>query len=107
MTPDSPSLPPVPTLGLPVSPPPPAPHPVEQFLGKVMSDAEAMARREPAKTVAVALAAGVFLHLVPTRLIVSSVTAVAVTVLRPTLLTLGMIKAFELCTEKKNPLSPS
>lgn len=82
--------------------PPPPPHPAEKFVENFLTDAESLARREPAKTVAVALAAGIFLNVIPTRFIVASVTAVTVTVLRPTLLTLGVIKAFEMCCNTKN-----
>jgi hypothetical protein len=102
MTPISSLLPPVPDTGpapLPFPPPEPA-HPVARFLGDLVHDTQELLHREPAKAVGVALAAGVLLNIMPTRFIVGSITAVAVTMLRPTLLTLGVIKAYELCTEK-------
>ncbi len=90
------------STGLPVVDPP---HPVERLLGDLAHDAEAFVRREPTKTMMLALATGVLLTVVPARFLVATVTAATVTVLRPTLLTLGVIKAVELCTagQKTNP----
>lgn len=91
-------------------PPPvtaPAAQPAENLAHRFMDEAESLARREPATVVAAALGAGLVLHLIPTRYLVASVTAVTVTLLRPALLTLGVIKAFELCSIKNHqPTSP-
>lgn len=84
---------------------PPA-HPVEQLLEKITNRTQELSRQDPMKAVAIALGAGLFLNVIPTRFIVKSVTAVTVTVLRPALLTLGIIKALELCTEKHQHTNP-
>ena len=58
-----------------------------------LGEAEAFARREPAKAVATAFGAGLLLHLLPLR----AVTAVAIALARPALIILGLLKAWELC----------
>ena len=78
----------------------PSAHPVEELIQKITSRTQELSRQDPMKAVAIALGAGLFLNVIPTRFIVGTVTAVTVTVLRPALLTLGIIKALELCTEK-------
>jgi transcription initiation factor TFIIIB Brf1 subunit/transcription initiation factor TFIIB len=72
-------------------------QPAEQLVQRLVNDAETMARNEPAKAMAVAMGVGLVLNVLPTRFLVASVTAVTLTVLRPALLTLGVVKAFELC----------
>ncbi|WP_395748913.1 hypothetical protein [Prosthecobacter sp.] len=83
--------------------------PAEDFVHRLVNDAESIARNDPAKAMAAALGIGMFLHIVPTRFLVASVTAVTLTVLRPALLTLGVVKAFELCSanpETSTPINP-
>lgn len=72
-------------------------QPAEQLVQRFVNDAETMARNEPAKAIAVAMGLGLVLNVLPARFLISSVTAVTLTVLRPALLTLGVVKAFELC----------
>ncbi|MDB6138166.1 MAG: hypothetical protein JWO94_1238 [Verrucomicrobiaceae bacterium] len=62
-----------------------------------MGDIEDFARREPTKAVAAAFGVGLLINLLPTRLVIGAATAVGATLLRPTLLTLGVTKALELC----------
>lgn len=50
-------------------------------------------RREPVKAVACAFSAGLLLHLLPTRATATVVLSLA----RPVLLCLGLLKAWELC----------
>jgi hypothetical protein len=76
-------------------------HPVEQLIEKITARTGEFSRQDPMRAVAIALGAGLFLNVIPTRFIVGTVTAVTVTVLRPALLTLGIIKALELFTEKQ------
>lgn len=83
------------------------PHPVEQMLDRITARTSEFSRQDPARAVAIALGTGIFLNVIPTRFIVKTVTAVTVTVLRPALLTLGIIKALELCTEKHQHTDPS
>lgn len=73
------------------------PQPAEHLLSQFVNDAESMVKNEPAKAIAVAMGLGLVLNVLPTRFLVSSVTAVTLTVLRPALLSLGVVKAFELC----------
>ncbi len=86
----------------------PTPQTAEKFVQRLVNGADNMARNEPAKAVAAVLGLGLALHVLPTRLLVASVTAVTLTMLRPALLTLGMVKAFELCSTptKPEPLLP-
>jgi hypothetical protein len=68
-----------------------------------LNQAEAFARREPAKAVACAFSAGLLLHLVPTR----ATTAVVFALARPVLLCLGLLKAWELCPcDKESKTNP-
>lgn|GEM_PF-714137 len=46
---------------------------------------------------------GLLINLLPTRVIIGTVTAIGVTLLRPTLLILGMTKALEICCNKNPP----
>ncbi|MBE2283397.1 MAG: hypothetical protein IAE77_08040 [Prosthecobacter sp.] len=78
-------------------------HPAEHALSRFVDKAETMARDEPAKAVAAAVGAGVVLNILPLRFLVASASAVTLTMLRPALLTLGVIKAFELCTCHRKP----
>ncbi|HEY1052739.1 MAG TPA: hypothetical protein VGE39_23370 [Prosthecobacter sp.] len=76
------------------------PKPAEDLADRFMDEAEHVVRTDPAKAVAVAVGAGLLLNVLPTRFLVASATAVTLTMLRPALLTLGVIKAFELCSAK-------
>ncbi|OYW70967.1 MAG: hypothetical protein B7Z37_29085 [Verrucomicrobia bacterium 12-59-8] len=77
--------------------------PAEHLVQRLVHDAETMARNEPAKAMAAALGIGMVLTVLPTRFLVASVTAVTLTLLRPALLTLGVVKACELCTTASEP----
>lgn len=84
------------------------PKPAKPLAKRLISEAETMAHNEPAKAVAAAVGVGIVLNVLPTRFLVASATAVTLTMLRPALLTLGLIKAFELCsssskTNRENP----
>jgi hypothetical protein len=81
----------------------PTPKPAELLVQRLVNDAETLARNEPAKAMAAALGVGLVLHVLPTRFLVAGVTAVTLTLLRPALLTLGVVKAFELCTSPAKP----
>ena len=77
------------------------PLPVEQCVQKWTAEAEDFARRDPSKAVAVAFGVGLALNVLPKRLIVGAATLTAVTLLRPVLLSLGVLKAFEMCCTNK------
>lgn len=53
--------------------------------------------REPSKTLAVAFGVGLLINLLPRRAIAGTAAAVGATLMRPALLSLGVIKAVELC----------
>jgi hypothetical protein len=73
------------------------PLPVEECVQKWTAEAEDFARRDPTKAVAIAFGVGLALNVMPKRLIVGTATLAAVTLLRPVLLSLGVLKAFEMC----------
>jgi hypothetical protein len=75
----------------------------EPPLQRLLHQAEEYARRDPAKAMATAFGAGLLLNLVPPRVVVGTVTAVAVPFMRPALLALGLFKAFELCCKADRP----
>jgi hypothetical protein len=85
--------------------------PVEKCMQQWVGEAEDFARRDPAKAVAIAFGVGVALNILPKRFIVGTATLAAVTLVRPVLLSLGVLKAFEMCCsskpEQKKPLPPS
>lgn len=68
-----------------------------------LDQAEAFARREPTKAVASAFGAGLLLHLLPIRAFVRGLTAAALALARPALLSLGMLKVSEICRCKSEP----
>ncbi len=72
-------------------------------LHRILHDAENFVRRDPAKAIATAFGAGLLLNLVPPRVIVGAITAVAVPFMRPALLSLGLFKVFEMCCKGDNP----
>jgi hypothetical protein len=72
-------------------------QPLEHFAKRVLDEMETMAHREPAKAALAALGLGVALQVLPTRALVSGVTTLGVALLRPVVLTLGVVKMLELC----------
>src|SRR5882757_7692727 len=81
--------------------------PIEKCVNQLIGEAEDFARRDPTRAVAVAFGLGVALNVVPKRLLVGTVTLAALTLGRPILLSLGVLKAFEMCCSKagKQPVS--
>ena len=69
----------------------------------LLNEAEAYARREPAKAVASAFGIGFLLHLLPIRAILAALAAVAFALVRPALLFLGLLKLSEVCPCKTEP----
>lgn len=78
-----------------------SPHPAELCIQRALETTEAYVRREPAMAVAAAFGAGLLLKLLPSRAVARPIATVAVKLLPPTLLGLGLLKAFELCCQKK------
>lgn len=86
------------------------PHPAEFCLQRSLERTEAYVRREPAKAMAAAMGAGLLLKLLPARAMVRPLATLAVTLVPPALLGLGLVKAFELCcqqTRRKPAMLPS
>ncbi len=81
---------------------PPA-KPLEQLASRLVNQTQELAHREPVKAVAIAFGVGLALQLLPKRFLVSSVASAAVTMLRPALLTFGVVKAAELILAKNKP----
>lgn len=79
-----------------------SPHPAELCVQRALERTEDYVRREPAMAVAAAFGAGLLLKLLPTRAVARPIATVVVKLLPPTLLGLGLLKAFELCCQQ-NP----
>lgn len=79
-----------------------SPYLAELCLQRTLANAEAYVRREPTKAVAAAFGAGLLLKLLPTRSMVRPITTLAVALLPPALLGLGLLKAFEICCQHAN-----
>lgn len=75
------------------------PHPAELCLHRTLERAEDYVRREPTKAVGAALGVGLVLTLLPARRMVRPIAALGAAMVSPTLLGLGLIKAFELCCQ--------
>lgn len=75
----------------------PSTLPAEDPARRLLSSLREFARREPTKAAAAAFAAGVIINLLPRKAVASAAAAVGATLLRPALLSLGVVKAVELC----------
>jgi hypothetical protein len=75
-------------------------HPAELCLQRTLERTQDYVRREPAKAIAAALGAGLLLKLLPARAMVRPLATLAVTLVPPALLGLGLLKAFELCCQQ-------
>lgn len=69
---------------------------------KLENCAEDYARRKPTQAVATAFGAGFLLTVLPVGAIVACLVAIAMTLVRPALLFLGLVKACELCGANPN-----
>lgn len=72
----------------------------QRGLDEWLGEADEFARREPAKAVASAFGAGFLINLLPLGAVVGTLVAVAFALMRPVLLFLGLMKAFELTRAK-------
>ncbi len=79
---------------------PASPHVAELCCSRLLAQTEDYIRREPAKAAAVAFGVGLLLNLLPARAVVRPLASVGASLLPPTLLGLGLIKAFELCSDR-------
>jgi len=69
----------------------------------MLNETQEFVSRESGTAFATACGAGILLNLLPTRLLAGAISAVAVMLVRPALLTLGLLKAFELTIPKTKP----
>ena len=76
---------------------------VEGSIRQLIGDVKEFARRQPVQAVGTAFGLGLLINLLPTRVVAGTASAVGATLLRPALLSLGIIKAVELCCRKPNP----
>ena len=81
------------------------PHPHPDAANSWLNQADAFARREPAKAVASAFGVGFLINLLPIAAIVGALAAIAFTLVRPALLVFGLLKVWELCPAKNNQTS--
>ena len=72
-------------------------QPVTDFARRAADELQLLARREPTKALAGAVCAGLVLNFLPKRLLVGTAAAL----LRPALLTFGLIKALEMFRTNK------
>lgn len=75
-------------------------RPVEASIRGLLGEARDFARREPATAVAAAFGLGLIINLLPSRVLAGAAAAVGATLLRPAMISLGVIKAIELCCTK-------
>ena len=80
---------------------PTSPAPTEALLQR----ADEFARHDPTKAVVSAFGAGLLLHLLPIGAIVGGLAVLALTLARPVLLFLGVMKACELCRKETTKVS--
>ena len=78
-----------------------------QVCSHLAERADNFTRREPAKAVISAFGTGLLLNMLPMGAIAAALVGIALTLLRPALLLLGLIKACELCGVKPYAPSPS
>lgn len=72
-------------------------HPTSAQTSPLLRRADDFARREPAKAVISAFGAGFLLNLLPLGAITAAIVGIAFALVRPALLFLGLIKAWEIC----------
>ena len=81
--------------------------PVEPGIERILSTVEDYVRREPLKASAVAFGAGLLLKLLPARAVARPVATLAVKLLPPALVGLGLLKALEICCQHEPPAAGS
>lgn len=72
----------------------------------MLGDLENFAHREPVTTMAAVVGAGLLINLLPTKVVVGTVTIMGALLIRPVLLSLGVTKAMELCCQKSTAPAP-
>jgi hypothetical protein len=72
---------------------------------QILDDVKKFAHEDPTKAAAAAFGVGLLITMLPARALLGTAAAVGATLLRPTLLTLGLVKGMELCCQKSSRLS--
>ncbi|MEN3943370.1 hypothetical protein WJU23_18865 [Prosthecobacter sp. SYSU 5D2] len=72
---------------------------------QILDDVKKFAHDDPPMAAAAAFGVGLLITMLPARALLGTAAVVGATLLRPTLLTLGLIKGMELCC-KKQPRLP-
>jgi hypothetical protein len=67
-----------------------------------MTSAERSAREDPVKTAGLALGAGILLTVLPVGRVIASLAQIALALVRPALLLLGIVKLIEQVDKKKS-----
>lgn len=75
------------------------------FFSRYLSKTDEFARQKPTKAAMSAFGVGFLINLLPIGMIVGALTSIVFTMVRPALLYLGLMKAFDLYNEKNNPNS--
>ena len=73
---------------------------LELSIRQTLSEIREFARREPVQTFAAAVGIGLFINMLPSRMVTGTVAIVGATIVRPVLLSLGVTKAMELCCQQ-------
>ncbi|TDU71452.1 hypothetical protein EI77_02578 [Prosthecobacter fusiformis] len=75
---------------------------------QILDDVKKFAHEDPTKAAAAAFGVGLLITMLPARAILGSAAFLGATFLRPTLLTLGLVKGLELCCKNnRTPSNPS
>jgi hypothetical protein len=74
---------------------------------RIAQCADDFARREPTKAVVSAFGAGILLNMLPLGAIAAALVGIALSLVRPALLFLGLFKACELCGMPPKTIAPS
>ena len=69
---------------------------------RMIGEVKDFARKDPVKAVAACFGAGLLVHLLPTRVLVGTISGAGAALLPPALLFLGIIKSIELCSHNSN-----
>jgi hypothetical protein len=71
---------------------------------RIMEAVKNYARREPVKSIALAVGVGLLIDLLPAKAVLGMALAAGAAIMRPVLLSLGATKAMELCAQPASDL---
>ena len=76
--------------------------PPEHSVRQTLCELREYARLEPIQKFAAASGIGLLINLLPSRMVTGTVAIVGAAIVRPVLISLGVTKAMELCTQKSH-----